>query len=437
MKKILLTALSLCLLFTTTTVCGSGFNLYEHGAKGTSMGGAFTARSDDASAVFFNAASLAHLEGWNIYVGGSLIMPAVKFAGTDSFPGYGVEEETATRMFFPPAFYLAKRVNDRIGVGAGLYAPFAIGTEWDGDDFSGRYISKLTELAGIYFTPAIGVKINDRFSVGGSINFVHSVLELRRVQTQTFNDHVWDVADLKITGDNGVAVSFDVSARAQLHPKVRAGLVYRHKVTNTYEGGEAKFTQILTGISALDMAVANGLPRNTDGKHTIGIGTEVTFPWQITGGLMFQPNDKLFLEFDVIFWGWSEFDELPFDFQGEKEEGDVNTPDNALTVEDYEDSIQLRFGMEYLATEKLAVRAGYVYDESPVPDKSVSVLLPDADRNDFSFGVGYKIGAYDLDLGYMLVDFKERSTNGKSNDNYNGTYQSIAHIYTLGLGYSF
>ncbi|MCP4707269.1 MAG: hypothetical protein GY869_01475 [Planctomycetes bacterium] len=421
--------------------------MYEHGTKATSMAGAFSARADDASAVFFNPAGLGNLEGWNAYIGGSILIPTVKFAGVNPYPGYGVEEQTKDRMFFPPGIYVTARPHEKIGVGIGVYAPFAIATEWDAPDFSGRYISKKADLTGAYISPSIGIKVNDMISVGANVNVVISHVELQRVQYQTLDigarSYTFDVAELKITGDNGIDFGFDFGALLKPHQKIQLGLVYRAAINNTYSSGDAEFTQIPieTGDVALDAAlnavVASSMPMNADGGNVIGAATEITFPWQFVGGIMVKPMDKLSLEFDFVRFGWSDFDELPINFAEEAEDGDVNTPDDTVVKEDYEDSNQFRFGLEYMANEQLALRCGYVYDETPVPDKSVSVLLPDASRNDYSFGFGYSFGNMFIDAAYMLVDFKERSTNGQNTDNFNGTYKSIANIYSISFGRSF
>lgn len=429
--------LVVCLMFISSPLFAGGFNLYEHGAKSTALAGAFTARADNASAIYFNPAGIVQLDGWNAYMGASIVQPLAKFTGEDPYPGYGVEEEAKHRLFMPPGMYLTNRVHEKVAVGLGIYAPFAIGTEWDDPDFSGRYISYKTDLAGIFVTPSVAAQVHDMVSIGLNLNLVYSSVHMERIIGQVFNGDLLDIARLKITGDNGIDIGFDIGTIIKPMPKMQIGLLYRATVNNTYDGGEAEFEQIMTGMPAVDGQIAAGLPTAADGGNTIGIATEIPFPWQIVGGIMYQPTDKVTLELDIIQWGWSEFDELVFDFAKEQETGDINTPDNSVNVEDYEDSAQYRFGIEYQATEQLALRAGYVYDKSPVPDKSVSVLLPDANRNDYSFGFGYKVGDMTIDAAYMLVDFDERSTNGVSTDEYNGTYKSIVNIFGLSVGYSF
>ena len=86
------------------------------------------------------------------------------------------------------------------------------------------------------------------------------------------------------------------------------------------------------------------------------------------------------------------------------------------------------------------MRAGYIYDKTPQPIESVSPLLPDDTRNDYTVGIGYKNGNFRVDGGYMYVDIGERTTVedgvGKNDNGFNGTYNSNANLYFISFGYS-
>lgn len=57
------------ILFTVSGFCylkASGFRNFELSARAATLGGAFVARMDDASAVFYNPAGLAFLTGFRV-----------------------------------------------------------------------------------------------------------------------------------------------------------------------------------------------------------------------------------------------------------------------------------------------------------------------------------------------------------------------------------
>jgi long-subunit fatty acid transport protein len=84
-----------------------------------------------------------------------------------------------------------------------------------------------------------------------------------------------------------------------------------------------------------------------------------------------------------------------------------------------------------------------VHDKSPQPPGSISPILPDANRNDYSLGLTWTSpdGRYDLTGGYMLVEFENRNTIvdgvGQNYDGLDGAYKSRAHIFTLGYNRRF
>ena len=86
----LLTRLSLLIPATILAVggvaFGSGFSIFEQGAKATGMGGAFVATADDPSAIFYNVAGIAQLRRMEVSAGGTII----NFANGDSIKLLGV-----------------------------------------------------------------------------------------------------------------------------------------------------------------------------------------------------------------------------------------------------------------------------------------------------------------------------------------------------------
>ena len=64
-----LLALAVCLLLVPAASHGAGFALFEHGARAVALGGAFGATADDPTAIYFNPAGIAFLQGTQMAVG--------------------------------------------------------------------------------------------------------------------------------------------------------------------------------------------------------------------------------------------------------------------------------------------------------------------------------------------------------------------------------
>jgi long-chain fatty acid transport protein len=162
------------------------------------------------------------------------------------------------------------------------------------------------------------------------------------------------------------------------------------------------------------------------------VNSSITFPNFFAVGLYYKFLENFGAEADFLWYNWSVFDQLVLDFE--------SLP-TIVIPEEYENSIQFRLGVHYDFAQAWQLRAGYIYDQTPQPIQSVSPLLPDNDRHDFSIGLGYSLSKWQFDAGYMLVDFGERSTVedgvGKNHDGFNGTYASIAHLLFVSIGYHF
>ena len=94
-----LCAVGLMLALPLSSAQAGAFSIFEHGARAMGRASAFVAAPDDPSAIFFNPAGLAYLEGTQAYLGATLIVPVGKFYGTDPYPGYGVEAEQDFQLF--------------------------------------------------------------------------------------------------------------------------------------------------------------------------------------------------------------------------------------------------------------------------------------------------------------------------------------------------
>ena len=97
----------LALLCATHRARAAGYGLYEQGARALGQAGAFTARADDPSAIYFNPAGLSRLDGKALLLSPNLIVFKAEFTGIAPDPGYGVHESTVPKVFPPFAAYYA------------------------------------------------------------------------------------------------------------------------------------------------------------------------------------------------------------------------------------------------------------------------------------------------------------------------------------------
>jgi long-chain fatty acid transport protein len=416
------------LLGAPGSASASGFSIYEQGGRAMGFAGAYTAVTDDPSAIFYNGAALAFLEGKQVYAGGTLVMPQSTFTGAAPFPGAGVRESQQVGTLPVPAIYFSHRVSPRIAWGIGLDVPFGLKTKWASPDtFTGRYIAVESSLRGVALNPTLAVLVNDKLSLGAGLDLRFSSvrLERRAGAVDPFTQTVKDTAAVVLDSDTATGVGFNVGVVAKPRPGLSLGAQYRHKVKIDYSG-TGTFTQIPTGNAQLDAIVASRLP-----KGSPAVETSIEYPSILSAGVA-RDWEWWTAAVDVVFFQWSTFDQLVLTFPTEPQL-------DSVIREDYENSWQVRAGVERRLDEGWAVRLGYHYDRTPVPAPSVSPLLPDNDRHGIAMGWSWTSASRRLrvDTGIWYLFLPGRSTEGQSRDGYDGTYDNSAFTLGASLGYRF
>ncbi|MCK7478624.1 MAG: outer membrane protein transport protein [Candidatus Moduliflexus flocculans] len=401
--------LAAMLLVLAPAARGSGFLIYEHGAAAMAMAGAFTSLAKDPSALWHNPAGLAFLEGTQIMGGATFIFPS----GSVEFPDYpgSPSYDQAHKIFYPPNFYISHRLSDKTVVGLGVTSPYGLGIEWpEPETFPWRYLGTKSDMVTFCVNPAVAVKLTDRFSLGLGVSFIYSKL------TQSITQYM-------MMGESGLDVPADVDVDGTAFG-FNAGLLYKG---NGYRVGlnyRSRFTLDYKGTVSLDIPVYE-TPFAGTGE------TSFNFPDLVTLGVSFDLAPKLVWAVDLHYFFWSTYDSYTFHFE---------VPDLALT-EDltvptlWKDSWIARTGLEYLATDRLALRAGFAFDKSPQPASTMDTSLPDADRTTLTCGFGYKFGRLTLDVAYQFENFRERTSERP--DIFQGTFKTQAHLFGIDLGYKF
>ncbi|MGA3286922.1 MAG: outer membrane protein transport protein [Bacteroidota bacterium] len=396
---IVLSALVVCIAL------GGGFQLNEVGARAMAQGGAFAARASDPSAMYFNPAGLG-FQGSSIYLGTTFIMPKVTFYGPSNL-SLNDETKMVDQTFTPINIYGTFELNDNIHIGLGVTNPYGLGTEWPAN-WAGQYITQKIDLTSFFITPTVAYKVNDQLSVGAGLNYVTGKVTMKIGVPIPFDTtHPIVNLDLSATG-----LGFNVGIIYKLMPELSLGISYRSSV-KLDASGTAKFDPNYTLL---------GLP-NGDATATI------TLPATGFVGVAYKAMENLEVEADYQYVGWSSYKELAIGFKADPTKNEVMT-------KNYQDTYILRFGAEY-TMDDIQLRAGYLYDHSPVLTAYVDPMLPDANRNGYNIGVGYKINEqWRVDAAYFFLKFDQRKAENTVIA-FDGTYNMTATLIGIDIGYTF
>jgi long-chain fatty acid transport protein len=390
---------SACVLATRPCLA-SGFLVYEVSGEGVGRASAVSADTTEPAAVWYNPANLVFSDRLAASATGVYITSKSTFTPA----GGGPETSSERGNTFIPSLFASARLTDRVAVGIGGFSTFGISIRWP-YDWVGREAAIHAKLETLTFNPTVAFKLNEHVSVAAGFDAVRSVVDLQNGLPAPIGGDVRLAAG---TWDYG----FNVAALYKIKPELlHVALTYRSRVKLDYSG-HANFSP----------ANPDFLPVLPDQPGTASI----TLPDVITVGFMGRPRPDLSLTFDANVVMWTTFDRVDINFQ--------TAPDRAL-VPNGRNTFTLRGGVDWAAAfcPGLHLRGGLIYDRAAIPSTNLAPSLPDANRIDVALGVGYRVGPFRADLGYLLVWFLSAdSTTGQEGPV--GTYDSLAHLFGLTLG---
>ncbi len=406
-----MTALFAVIMLSVSVAFASGYQLNEHGAKAVSMGGAFVARADDPSAIFFNPAGLSFVKGFNVMVGGTLILPSTTFTGP--YPN-NTETKMNSLSFFPPNAYITYNFDNGLAAGVGVYTPEGLGTDWP-KDWVGRFIITKINLQSFNINPTISYAYKDIISVGVGFDYALGNVVLERYNYTPFSDSLGNPITPFIHMDgNASGTGFNFGLLLKPIENVSVGFSYRSKITFKATSGTATFS----GAGSLAPLLPGG-----------AVSTSLPFPETWYAGIAYK-GDRYSVEADYQYVGWSAYNQLNIDFATH-----TALQQNSTIVGNYSNSYIVRVGGDYMIDDIWTARAGVFYDKNPVPDAYDVPILPDADRLGINVGVGVKVSKnISIDASYMFLPFKQRTVT-TSAYGFNGTYNTTANLIGIDLSY--
>jgi long-chain fatty acid transport protein len=419
---------------------GAGFHIREQGAKAMGMANAFVAQADDPSAVFYNPAGIAFQDGTAISLGVTVInVPETEFKGTtrlgDRAPGLGVEQQVDTKarddIFFPPNFYITYSKADSpwaFGIGVGSLFPLA--KRWD---TTSPFRDEIKEIAikPININPTIAYRFDSlNLAVAVGVDYTYADVWLEKSagidayaigQAPMPGVTAIQLGQLEMDAD-GYGWGYNAGLLWKPSERLSIGVAYRSEIKIDFKGdADYLITTAGQGVYAQQAGYA-------DMVYSTGAKTKITLPDTWSFGVALKPTERLTVEFDADRFGWSSYSSLDIYF-------DENTIlADSLNRKNWNDVWAYRVGLQFAATENLDLRLGYARDNNPIPNSTIGPELPDSDRNNYTFGFGYKGERAVFDFAYIWVDFDDRNVD---NEIQTGTYKSDAYLFAANLTYFF
>ncbi|PLX96599.1 MAG: hypothetical protein C0622_14540 [Desulfuromonas sp.] len=234
---------------------------------------------------------------------------------------------------------------------------------------------------------------------------------------------------------NDWSLGFNLGLLYEFSPETRVGLAYRSPVRHDLEGSaefDIQNEAYLAYLELLDIAEATFVKQGAYGS--------IDLPATASLSIFHQVTPALSLMADVTWTEWSSFETLVMNFEG-------TLADNpSVTTEKWDDSWRYSVGASYQVNEKLKLRCGLAFDETPISDEHRTPRIPGEDRFWTSIGLGYQFTeSLSVDFAYshlFVSDSKmEKYAVIGSEDEGRGTvigeFENSVDIASIQFSYNF
>ncbi|HEX8167216.1 MAG TPA: outer membrane protein transport protein [Beijerinckiaceae bacterium] len=356
-----------------------GFAVREQSARaqGMSFAGAASG-SGQLSSMFWNPATITMNPGWQSQYSASAIVPNAEIQplpGTSPLLGL-IPSGDIGQDAIVVSGYSSIQVNDWLWIGNSTSAPYGLVTK-PNDVWAGQVYSRSSKIMTFDINPIVGFKVNEwlSFAFGPEIQY------------------------------------FDVKLKRALSPAATAGSAILEG-DNVGIGWTAGVTITPWAGTVLGVGFRSSIHHEIDGSVKPGGGfyipveAKLNLPETVTVGLTqsIWPNLRVNLGFEWANWSRLNTQAVVATetIPGLALRG---APVTSLAL-NYKDGHFYSVGAEYDWNERLTVRAGVAYEDSPITDAIRSTRLPDNDRIWASLGASYKWNeklSFDVSYTHIFV----------------------------------
>jgi long-chain fatty acid transport protein len=378
-RSSILAAVSLAALAAATTgASAGGFAVREQSAtaQGYSFAGAASG-SGGLSSMFWNPATITMAPGFQSEWHASVIIPDVQIdplapTPTLALGGSGDIGQDA----IVPTSYKSYQFNDYLWLGFASSAPFGLVTD-PRQNWAGQVYSRSSRIFSLNVNPVVGVKVNNWLSFGAG-----PMIEYFDVRLKNATSPGLAANSLILEGDDW---GFGFTAGVNITPfaGTSIGIGYRSSINHELEGSLAAPAGVF-GPVGIELPIKAKL--NTPDQITVGLSQAITPAMNVHLGFEWQNWSRLKAPAIV---------------------GPTGRPVSDLPL-NYEDGYFYSLGADYRFNDRLLLRAGVAYEQSPIDTETRSTRLPDNDRYWASLGATYLWNEkLSFDLAYTYIWAKE------------------------------
>ncbi len=401
LRRIMMLLCTSGLVAASSQVMGAAFQLWEQsGASVGNVHAGYAAAAEDASTSFYNPAGLTRFKTQQAVLAAIGISTDFKFKGkvsvntVDNNAPMWLTAQGGTYATLPAVSYVAP-ISDRVAFGFSFGVPFGLKTNY-GSSTALRYAATKTSVQVLDVSPALAVQVTEGLSLGAGFDVQFMKAEFDEVAVLgTDGDIPSDT--LSRNRLNHTGYGYHLGALYQFTPCVRIGASYHSQVTHH-----------LKGRSYFEGPLAEMV---NDGHHFSSRATSrVTLPDYTALSVYGNVHPQVALMGTVIYTQWSTFKHITLHHVSGISDLERNRNLTIDAIQNYKNTWQVSMGADYYANERLMLRTGVGFDETPLRNAYRNVQLPDVNRYVVAFGGRYQVvPCVRVDLDYAHVFAADRA----------------------------
>lgn len=466
--KYLTLAVALALGAASLDASASGYRFGSQSVSAQGTAEANGAEAADPSTIFANPAGLSRLDGRQLMGGITTLVPhstfedsgSTRFTGTPT-GGATSQDDYAPNSVTAPSLYYSQKIDDKWTAGVGVFVPYGTKLDYD-DNWSGRYSLTNIKLEAVTVNPSVAFKVDEHHSFGAGIDLEYMKARLGQAvdvpgtvaAAQAAGSGAALARQIAALGGNPAALAAVGDAHGEVEGKdwgygfnlgylyspdadTRFGIAYRSSISHTLKGGAVwDFANVTSD------QVVNGVLRAASGKANSAARVDIRTPETLSVNAFHQFTPKWAGMADVTWTRTSRMQDIDIQFSGTSEGDEV-------IRQQWKNTVRVSLGANYRLNDAVLLRAGIAHDDAPIRSTQLThAALPDADRNQLSFGANWKLDAHSaLDLAYTYLDFQDANgayTNAcnplatsctGNGETTRGTWKT--HMQLIGLAYTY
>ena len=406
----------------------------------------------------------------------SLYVPILKKM-VDLGEGAPLAAPTAGVAYNPPG--------SKMTFATAVYAPLIAGFGAENGN-AGNYMGQQVALERItYLSPTMAFQVNDELSIGGGIGMSYQAIGMKtdlrfpneligmlrmidEVICTPFKDNSDIITDILLLGmcnaqegmnpfgrfgqlelamEQSLSPSYNLGVLWEPREDFSFGMVYQSaskmRLKGKYHIDNAKAPQelikgMMSSPTGQILAAILGFPSSVPASESGLVSMDFEYPQHFQAGIKYNIMPDLQVNFDV---GWTDYrawDKFKFEFDRQISalkiakllSSDISDTSLALPL-GFTSPWNYGIGIEYSATDRLKLRAGYEPRTSAIPDGKRNTMIPINGAQLFGLGVGYRFDAdTDLDLSIGFLRSKDSiPANTSSMANQTGVNNILLNPY--------